>query len=288
MKCTLAAFFLLSFICLAQEATQQNESGTASRAATPDPAETPGEQHSLTWLLEGKGFASVPPGEFIMGSANGNPDEAPPHRVRITTGFEIMKSEVTQAQWKAVMDSPHAKSRNQDESKDVNPSHFKGLTHPVESVSWDSVQAFIKKLNGRDEHFTYRLPTEAEWEYAARAGAKPGTVPPPAGSGWCAPAAGGKTHPIAQHPPNAWGLHDMLGNVMEWVEDWYGPDYYERSPASDPHGPTPSSIGGGQYKVYRGGAWLSETPQCRASFRGFDFPNTGYYSVGFRLARTPK
>jgi len=241
------------------------------------------DQHSLTFLLEGDAFARIPAGEFMMGSEKGNPDEAPAHRVRITKAFDMMKLEVSQAQWRAVMDSPHAKPKNPDEAKDVNPSHFKGPTLPVESVSWDSVQTFLSRLNARDEHHAYRLPTEAEWEYAARAAGKGKPAP-----GWCAAISGEKTHPVGEQPANDWGLHDMLGNVMEWVEDWYAQDYYERSALNDPRGPAANATGGGLYKVYRGGAWLSDEGQCRPTFRGFDFPTSGYYSVGFRLVRTDK
>ena len=243
------------------------------------------QQFSITYLLESKdAFVPIPTGQFTMGSSIGNPDEAPVHRVKITKTFEMMKFEVTQAQWKAVMDSPHSRPRTEQDNSDIEPSHFKGQSLPVESVSYDAVQTFIKRLNGRDEHHVYRLPTEAEWEYAARAGGKQTAEI----GGWCSSASGQTTHPIGQQPPNAWGLYDMIGNVMEWVEDWYAPDAYDRSPLNDPKGPASNATGGGQYKVYRGGAWLSEPRQCRPTFRGFDFPNTGYYSVGFRLVRTKK
>jgi formylglycine-generating enzyme required for sulfatase activity len=254
-------------------------SALAASASAQSPA---APQHSLTYLLEGNAFASIPAGEFTMGSRDANADEAPPHRVRISKGFEMGKFEVTQAQWRAVMDSPHGHTEPSEKNDKVDPSHFKGAALPVENVSWDSVQTFIRLLNTRDERHTYRLPTEAEWEYAARAG-QTGDTPANLENAWCESTAGGKTLPVAQKAANAWGLHDMLGNVMEWVQDWYAPDYYTGSPRVDPRGP-----GTGSYKVYRGGAWLSNARQCRVGFRGFDFPSGGYYSVGFRLVRTRK
>lgn len=233
--------------------------------------------HSLTALLDGSGFVQISPGEFTMGSSSGNPDEEPAHRVRISRGFQMGKFEVTQAQWIATMRNPHAKSTPED----VNPSKFKGRSRPVENVSWDAVQKFVTALNTRDPKHVYRLPTEAEWEYGARAGTQ-GEVKDLDRIAWFQPNSNGQTQPVGQKAPNPWGLHDMLGNVLEWVQDWYAPDY-SSSARTDPGGP-PS----GTYKVYRGCGWLSEAKYCRPAFRGFDFPNTGYYSVGFRLVRTPK
>lgn len=232
-------------------------------------------RHSLTFLLEGDAFVSIPAGEFTMGSRSGNADEAPPHRIRISRPFELSRLEVTQAQWRAVMDSPHSKPRTQEELARIDPSHFKGPELPVESVSWDAVQEFLSILNRREKVYVYRLPTEAEWEYAAVTGQSA-----PEGGAWCEGAAGGRTRPVGEKPADKRGLHDMLGNVMEWVQDWYAPDSYAAAPRIDPRG-----AAAGSYKVYRGGAWLSPASQCRPTYRGFDFPITGYYSVGFRLVR---
>lgn len=174
------------------------------------------------------------------------------------------------------MDSPHSKLRTEEEIARIDPSHFKGSELPVESVSWDAVQEFLGILNRRDKGYVYRLPTEAEWEYAAVSG-----QPASDSAAWCEEASAGRTHPIGEKAPDKRGLHDMLGNVMEWVQDWYAPDYYAATPRVDPRGPMT-----GSYKVYRGGAWLSPATQCRPTYRGFDFPNTGYYSVGFRLVRS--
>lgn len=229
--------------------------------------------HSVTALVDGRGFVPIPAGEFTMGSTRGNPDEQPPHRVRITRSFEMGKFEVTQAQWDAVMRDPHA-------AKDVNPSHFKGPAKPVENVSWDDAQRFIQRLNKRDPEHVYRLPTEAEWEYACRAGRPDGDAIPVRDSAWFEGTSERQTHAVGQKKANAWGLHDMLGNVSEWVQDWFAPDAYSTSEDADPKGP-PS----GSYKVHRGCAWLSAEKQCRPSFRAFDFPNPGQYSMGFRLVR---
>jgi formylglycine-generating enzyme required for sulfatase activity len=230
-------------------------------------------RHSITFLLEDKrAFVTVPPGEFTMGSVAGNADEAPAHRVRISKRFEIGRYEVTQSQWRAIMEDPHDKPRNPDEAEQVEPSRFKGPDLPVENVSWYSVQRFLHALNARDNRYTYRLPSEAEWEYAAGTGTK---------DGWCESTSGAKTHPVGESTPNKFGLNDTIGNVMEWVQDWYAPDYYAESSSADPRGPTT-----GSYKVYRGGAWLSDSKQCRPSYRGFDLPNNTHDSVGFRLVRT--
>ena len=232
--------------------------------------------HSITALIEGKVFASIPAGEFTMGSASGNADEQPPHRVRITQPFEMAKFEVTQAQWDAVMRDPHAAK----DAPPVNRSHFKGPAKPVENVSWDDAQQFIQRLNKRDPQHTYRLPTEAEWEYACRAGRRDSDRMPLEETAWFEGTSGKLTHAIGGKKPNAWGLHDTLGNVSEWVQDWFAPDAYATSEEADPKGPP-----AGSYKVHRGCSWLSAEKQCRASFRGFDFPNPGQYSIGFRVVR---
>ena len=132
-----------------------------------------GAAYGLTALLDGSGMVRIPAGEFRMGSAAGEPDEQPVHRVRISRDFEIGKFEVTQAQWETVMLDPHAKAgavRTTPEGATVgsDPSRFKGASLPVESVSWDDIQVFLARLNARDREHTYRLPTEAEWEYACR------------------------------------------------------------------------------------------------------------------------
>jgi formylglycine-generating enzyme required for sulfatase activity len=240
----------------------------------------------LDALLDGGAFVRVPAGEFLMGSRGGNADERPARRVRISRAFELGKYEVTQAQWEAVMSRPrgaHGGGAEARPAAEANPSHFKGPDLPVENVSWDDAQEFLRRLNALTRTHEYRLPTEAEWEYACRAGAAEES---PAGldaRAWHRPNSGGRTHPVGGKRPNAWGLYDMQGNVLEWVQDWYAPDYYRRGPAADPRGPQD-----GSYRVYRGGSWYSSAADCRAAFRGFDLPANHYYSLGFRLVRTAK
>jgi formylglycine-generating enzyme required for sulfatase activity len=241
------------------------------------------QPHSLGALLDGGGFVRIPAGEFEMGSAEGNADEQPEHRVTISRDFEMSKLEVTQAQWDAIMLTPHAMPTTKARVEGINPSHFKGPTLPVENVTWTVVQEFIRLLNNRDPKHHYRLPTEAEWEYAAR-GKDIEDLPANLDAfAWYESNAEGKTHPVGEKKPNGWGLYDMHGNVREWVQDWYAPDSYSAEPTTDPQGPAI-----GSYRVYRGGSWHSAPKYCRTTYRGFDFPSNDDYSVGFRLVRTPK
>ena len=179
----------------------------------------------------GMEFAKIVPGEFIMGCSAGDndcdADEKPAHRVQITKAFEIGKYEVTQAQWQAVMGS--------------NPSTVKGDDHPVETISKEEAQDFLAKLTARHDGYRYRLPTEAEWEYAARAGASPHVSLDEVA--WYAADSDDQTHPVGQKKPNAWGLYDMLGNVREWVSDQYAMNFYSNSPLADPTGPQPGQGG---------------------------------------------
>jgi formylglycine-generating enzyme required for sulfatase activity len=217
-------------------------------------------------------FALIQPGEFMMGSDKGNDDEKPMHEVRLSKPFYLGKYEVTQGQWQAVMGN--------------NPSRFKGDPNlPVEQVSWEDVQAFIRKLNAIDGGTTYRLPTEAEWEYAARAGTTTaysfGDDPPLLGEyAWYSGNAKGKTHPVGQKKSNAWGLHDMHGNVWEWVQDWYSKPYPSGT-VTDPQGPASGSI-----RVYRGGSWITHARYCRVSYRDDQSPGGRVVHLGFRLLRT--
>lgn len=179
----------------------------------------------------GMEFVKIAPGEFMMGCSAGDSDcdadEKPEHRVQITKAFEIGKYEVTQFQWQALMGS--------------NPSTIKGDDHPVETVSKQDADDFLAKLTARNDGYRYRLPTEAEWEYAARAGAPlPATLDEVA---WYSANSDDTTHAVGQKKPNAWGLYDMLGNVREWVSDLYAMNYYANSPLADPTGPQPGQGG---------------------------------------------
>ena len=202
-------------------------------------------------------FVKIAPGEFTMGCSQGdeqcNADEKPAHQVQITKAFEIGKYEVTQAQWMAVMSA--------------NPSTIKGDDRPVETIAKTEAQDFLGRLNASNDGYRYRLPTEAEWEYAARAG----TTGPYAGTldeiAWYAGNSDDETHPVGLKKPNAWGVHDMEGNVREWVADLYSRTYYSNSPAADPTGPLVGQGGG------RGGPGFG--PGGRGPGRGGPGPGDG-------------
>ena len=239
-------------------------------------------------------FTLVPAGTFLMGSTDADKaaqsDERPQHEVRITKAFYLGIHEVTQGQYQAVTGE--------------NPSYFKGSDDlPVENVSWLDAVQFCNKLSEREslrpyyrkegDQVTiaggngYRLPTEAEWEYACRAGS--GTA---YGFGddaarlgefaWFKGNSGDKTHPVGQKQPNAFGLYDMHGNVWEWCWDGYDPDYYKRSPVDDPSGPVD-----GSNRVFRGGGWNCAAENCRAAYRNGNTPTNAINSLGLRLARVP-
>ena len=242
-------------------------------AAQPDAGALP---KVLSLDLGGGGkmdFVLVPAGEFDMGSNDGPAEEKPIHRVKISKPFYVAKYEVTQAQYEKVVGR--------------NPSKFKGADLPVEQVSWEDAQVFCKaasKLTGR----TARLPTEAEWEYACRAGtttqfsagqgeAALGTV------GWYDKNSGDATHPVGQKKANAWGLYDMHGNVPEWCEDWHVEQYYAASPAADPQGPEKRG-----FRVLRGGSWYNDAARCRSACRIGGAPGS-HVNSGFRVVvKAPK
>jgi formylglycine-generating enzyme required for sulfatase activity len=221
-------------------------------------------------------YVPIPAGEFLMGCSAGESecgeDEKPAHRVAITKGFEIARREVAQAVWQAVMGT--------------NPSTFKAPDRPVEQVSWNDVQEFLAALNGRGDGYHYRLPTEAEWEYAARAGTSGAYYGSLDAIAWYGANSGGQTHPVGQKLPNAWGLHDMQGNVWEWCHDWYQDDYYRtlgEAPAVDPRGPA-----SGQQRVLRGGSWYKFLWFLRVSSRFGFRPSGRFPHVGFRCVRTKR
>jgi formylglycine-generating enzyme required for sulfatase activity len=241
----------------------------------PEPSGPPlasGSPPAGTTLINsiGMSFVWIPTGKLMMGSQEGEHDEKPLHKVRISQPFYLGQYEVTQGQWQAVMGN--------------NPSHFLGdPTLPVEQVSWEDVQAFIRRLNTREGSTVYRLPTEAEWEYAARAGSTTAYSFGEDASmleayAWYGENAGGRTHPVGQRKPNAWGLYDMHGNVWEWVQDGYGP--YEVDVTTDPQG-APAH----EYRVYRGGGWGTFSANCRSSDRNYDAPDERLPGLGFRLLR---
>lgn len=206
-------------------------------------------------------------GSFCMGSSNGETNENPVHRVTITHGFFMGKYEVTQAQWQAVMGA--------------NPSSFKGDDNlPVEQVSWDDAQEFINKLNEMNDGYKYRLPTEAEWEYACRAGTSGDYyAQDPDDIAWYLDNSGKKTHRVGTKQANAFGLYDMSGNVWEWCRDWYV-DTYNGAPTDGS-----ARLSGGEQKsrVLRGGSWLYAAALLRSALRNWGTPDFRYDNVGFRV-----
>jgi formylglycine-generating enzyme required for sulfatase activity len=213
-------------------------------------------------------FVLIPAGSFMMGSTNGDADERPVHKVTIEYPFYMGKYEVTQAQWQAVMGN--------------NPSHFKDCDNcPVEQVSWDDAQGFIRKLNQMNDGYRYRLPTEAEWEYACRAGT---TGDYGAGNlsemAWHFENSGSKTHAVGSKQPNAWSLADMHGNVWEWCEDWYHQTY-----SGAPTDGTAWLSGGEQRaaRVRRGGSWYHYATYLRSANRGWGILDSDLDAVGFRV-----
>ncbi len=228
-------------------------------------------------------FVFILPGTFMMGSPEDEPGRSSDehlHKVTLTKGFFMQTTQVTQGQWKALMGN--------------NPSHFKegGDKCPVENVSWEDVEKFIDRLKQKTGH-TYRLPTEAEWEYACRAGTST-----PFHTGHCLltalanydgnyPLEGflkgiyrEKTVPVASFPPNAWGLYDMHGNVWEWCQDWYGD--YPAGSVTNPDGPITGSA-----RVRRGGGWRYEDVYCRSAYRVNNSPDYRDFGLGFRLVLSP-
>lgn len=253
---------LFSFLLLGGCIPQIMPSSTSS---TPAPAPIPME------------FVLIPAGSFTMGDPNfeaGKGNGMPQHKVTISKPFYMGKYEVTQAQWQAVMGD--------------NPAHFKGPNNPVENVSWEDAQEFIRLLNAKEGHNRYRLPTEAEWEYAARAGTSStyffgDNKNELAEYGWFNGNAGSSTHPVGEKRPNPWGLHDVHGNVYEWVQDWHTENYSPNNQLTDPKG-APN----GSHRVIRGGGWALGAEGCRSDSRGFGVPDASgrIILVGFRLAQS--
>ena len=213
----------------------------------------------------------IPPGTFQMGCIMGSnswgcySQELPVHQVTLTNAFYLGRYEVTQAQWQARMGS--------------NPSAFQGANRPVDTVSWTTIQGYLSATG-------MRLPTEAEWEYACRAGTQ---TPFYNGSmddntvgalAWYAPNSGSQTHAVGGKAANGFGLHDVLGNVSEWVNDWYGT--YQSGTQTDPSGPASGSV-----RLSRGGAWNFDTFWVRSTSRDGVTPSDVYNFVGFRVARNP-
>ena len=217
----------------------------------------------------GMEFAQIPAGEFLMGSdsTEARSTEKPVTRVRLTTAFELGRHEVTQQQWLAVMGT--------------NPSWYDecGANCPVEDVSWDDVQQFVGRLNAIGDDYEYRLPTEAEWEYAARAGSSEDRYGALDDIAWHSGNSGRATHPVGLKAPNQFGLYDIFGNVSELVQDWHGE--YPGGTVTDPVGPA-----SGYSYALRGGSFDEGAVECRSSARDSVYGGWGSSRRGFRLART--
>lgn len=237
------------------------------------------EESGLAWRIRdnatGIEMLLVPSGSFAMGASAADvqpfSDEFPQHGVAISQAFYLGRYETTQEEFFSVLG--------------YNPSFFSGVsdlpnaTHPVESVSYFMALDFMSATG-------LRLPSEAEWEFACRAGT---TTPTHAQPGqdlvslaWYEPNSGYETHPVGQRVANQLGFHDMYGNVWEWCRDWYDPDYYEYSPTVDPQGPS-----AGMFRILRGGSWYAPTSNVRSAMRGVMYPEAQLGDTGFRVARNP-
>ncbi len=240
--------------------------GPVSLAAPPTAAPTAAP--SLSLVVDGlpMEFALIPAAQFFMGSDVDTEDQRPRHLVRLTKPFQMGRTEVTQKQWNAVMTGKAT-----------------GANLPKANVSWNEVQGFLAKLNALNDGFHYRLPTEAEWEYAARANSpddRPRNIDDMV---WHQSNSGQVAHEIATRIPNAFGLYDMLGNVAEWTADWADMEYYRSSPPADPKGPKT-----GTTKVVRGGNFDSQPMNLSVTWRFADAPDAKFPEIGFRVVREQK
>ena len=216
-----------------------------------------------------------------LGEAGRSNDEGPQAEVTISRGFWLGIFPVTQAEWKSVAENAG--------SINAEPGFFHGDGLPVEQVSWDDCQNWLRELNIAEQaanrlpnSFQYRLPTEAEWEFACRAGtASPFHFEDGDGQlsdyAWYSGTSGGQTHPVGEKKANGWGFYDMHGNVWEWCKDRYGP--LPSGPVTDPPGPV-----FGVNRVFRGGSWGMAPARCRSAYRVWNKPGYRDYTIGFRIA----
>lgn len=251
----------------------------AATAEPPPPIHNRRAEFNRDYITETAEIAMIwiPPGSFLMCDPQGSDDDT---FVTLSRGYWLGRTEVTQQQWDAVMENI------------PSPSHFKGSDRPVENVSWLSVMEFCRKFSEHERaagrlpaDYEYTLPTEAQWEYACRAN----TTTPYAGDlatlGWFELNSGGQTHPVAQKQPNAWGLYDMHGNVLEWCADGYGgyPGGHQVDPMNNYDGPA-----AGMARIMRGGGWGSSAGQARSAYRERGLLTMAGSGCGFRLALAPR
>jgi len=278
-KCLMTTFVLVATLAWLQGCKRETPN-EAAKTPNPNPAESKTESVAEMVL--------IPAGRFIMGDQT--QIDATPHEVAINS-FYMDKNLVTQEQYEKVMGE--------------NPSRWKGARNPVEQMRWSDAARYCNarsKSEGLEPCYNlqtwecnfqangYRLPTEAEWEYACRAGTATaysfGNDPSKLKDyGWFEQNSGGKPQPVGQKPPNAWGLYDMHGNVWEWCNDFYQVDYYQQSPKENPSGPK-----AGDTKVVRGGAWKFSAETCRSGYRYNENPGYadvcfGYDIYGFRCVK---
>ena len=277
MKTKLGLLLLMLLI-----ATGCDDSTQTEQAAEPVPSDLAViELPSITNTI-GMKLNLIPAGSFMMGSPDTEKDRDDgehQHKVTISKAFYMQTTEVTQGQWKAVMGTEPWKGKG---------SVKEGPNYAAAYVSWDDAVAYCKKLSEKESK-TYRLPTEAEWEYACRAGTQTewsfgddeGDLGDYAWYKENAFSAGERyAHQVELKKPNAFGLYDMHGNVFEWCHDIFHLDYYKQSPEQDPRGPTRGSV-----RVIRGGSWISGTSLTRSAYRAWLVTGSSYYSTGFRLVR---
>ncbi|MBT5549284.1 MAG: formylglycine-generating enzyme family protein [Nitrospina sp.] len=248
-------FYLLSWVCWAFPVIAQES-----------------KVHDSQWVSPSTGmeFIRIPAGCSMMGTENGFDFESPVHKICVDE-FYLGKFEVTQEQW--------------DQYLPDNFSKFTGKFRPVERVSWNDAKIYIQELNNEENTEKYRLPYEAEWEYAARGGT---TTQFYWGDKiddsyvWYFGTSNYKTHPVGLKKPNPFGLYDMLGNVWEWVEDWFANDYYQKSPIQNPEGPET-----GRFKVKRGGSQANLISHIKSHTRYRADPDKRHHINGFRVAFSP-
>jgi len=282
MRSLMLCLFGLPFVISCSGSSETNKAGISSESQSTSQDISPDNGMETITNSIGMKLVLIPKGTFMMGSPieeEGADNDEEQHQVTIGKDYYLGVTEVTQGQYEKVMGT--------------NPSYFRGnkvqgesSNHPVEQVSWEDAVEFCKKLSDLPEEKkggrVYRLPTEAEWEYACRAGSKAaysfGANSKSLGDyAWFGENSGRQTHPVGEKKANAWGLYDMHGNVWELCSDWYGE--YPKGAVSDPSGPNEGSD-----RVDRGGSWSIEAARCRSACRGWIVPSIRFNGLGFRVA----